>query len=297
MQCTLCPRECKVIRENDRGKGYCGMGRLPVVSRVAAHHWEEPCISGKRGSGTVFFAGCCMRCKFCQNSKISHTGNGVILTPKQLACTFKKVEELGVHNVNLVNPTHFADTILEALSIANLNIPVVWNTSGYEKIETIKMTKGLVDIFLPDFKFMNIESANVISHSSNYPNIAKEAIKCMCQISGKPLYDCDGIMLKGTLIRHLVLPLRINESLQILEWIKNELPQQTPVSIMSQYTPMNNVKIIGLDRKITSREYKRVVDAMMSLEMPGYIQDRQAADPSFTPTFMDEESLKLLNFE
>ncbi len=292
--CNLCPRRCNAIRTEDEGQGFCGMGMLPLVSRAAPHLWEEPCISGTRGSGTVFFSGCSLGCVFCQNEPISHRRNGRKLNARQLSQLFERVEALGVHNVNLVSPTHFAPVILEALSLRKPAIPVVWNTSGYEAVETVRQAKGLVDIWLPDFKYATEKTALQLADAPDYFQATLAAIQEMCAQTGLPVYDEQGMMLSGTMVRHLILPLRIAESIAILDTIASELPKGTPVSLMRQYTPMNGVDLPGLDRRLTAREYARVRDHMLALDLPGYLQQKEAADSAYTPAFMDEESLRLL---
>lgn len=292
--CNLCPRRCNAARSTEEGTGFCGVGSLPLVSRAAPHFWEEPCISGTKGSGTVFFSGCNLGCVFCQNEPISHRKNGVMLTPKQLSALFERVEGLGVHNINLVSPTHFAPAVLEALSIRKPDIPVVWNTNGYESAKTVRDARGLVDIWLPDLKYATEKTAAQLAGAPDYFPVAMEAVKAMCEQTGLPVYDENGIMLSGTLIRHLILPLRIAESIAILDAVARELPKGTPVSLMRQYTPMNGVDLPGLDRRLTAREYGRVRDHMLLLELPGYLQQKEAADSAYTPAFMDAESLRLL---
>ena len=291
--CEICPRKCRAERGEITGAGFCRMGTLPIVARAAAHYWEEPCISGQRGSGTVFFSGCSLGCVFCQNKSISQGTLGEKMTASQLAELFFRVEALKVHNLNLVNPTHFAPSILEALALRKPGIPVVWNSSGYENVETIRAAKGLVDIFLPDLKYANKETALQLAKAPDYFETALAAIAAMCEQTGPAIYDEEGLMLRGTLVRHLALPLRTGESLAILDAIAARFPEGTPVSLMRQYTPMNGVKLPGLDRRLTAREYGRVREHMESLGLPGYFQQRDAADSAFTPAFMDEESRRL----
>ena len=292
--CNLCPRRCNAPRTDLDGSGFCGMGLLPLVSRAAPHLWEEPCISGTRGSGTVFFSGCSLGCVFCQNEPISHRRNGQMLNAHQLSQLFERVEELGVHNINLVSPTHFATAVLEALSIRKPGIPVVWNTSGYENVKTVEEAKGLVDIWLPDFKYATEKTAAQLADAPDYYEKTLAAIQTMCDQTGLPVYDEEGIMQSGTLIRHLILPLRTAESITILDTIAEKLPMGTPVSLMRQYTPMNGVDLPGLDRRLTAREYAKVRDHMLMLDLPGYLQQKEAADSAYTPAFMDAESLRLL---
>lgn len=291
--CNLCPRRCNAERTPTHGEGFCRMGTLPVVARAAAHMWEEPCISGTRGSGTVFFSGCSLGCVFCQNERISRHPLGRAMDAHALSELLARVEETGVHNLNLVSPTHFAPVIFEALSLRKPTIPVVWNTSGYERVETVRAAKGLVDIFLPDFKYADSRTAAQLADAPDYFEVTLAAIRAMCEVTGAPVYDEHGMMQSGTLVRHLILPLRTAESIRILDTIAAELPKGTPVSLMRQYTPMNDVKIAGLDRRLTAREYSRVRDHMLTLGLDGYLQQKEAADSAFTPAFMDEESTKL----
>ena len=291
--CNLCPRRCNAQRSETAGNGFCHMGFLPVVARAARHMWEEPCISGTKGSGTVFFSGCTLGCVFCQNEPISHHELGQGMDAKQLCELFERVEGLGVHNLNLVTPTHFAPVIFQALKMRKMQIPVVWNTSGYETVEMVQAAKGLVDIFLPDFKYASEKTAQQLAGAPDYFDVTLKAIKAMCEVTGAPEYDADGIMQKGTIVRHLILPLRTAESIRILDAIAEELPKGTPVSLMRQYTPMNGVDIAGLDRRLTSREYIRVRDHMFELGLDGYLQQKESADSAYTPAFMDAESVKL----
>ena len=292
--CNLCPRECNALRTAETGEGFCHMGTLPVVARAARHMWEEPCISGMKGSGTVFFSGCTLGCVFCQNERISHHPLGRAMDAAQLCELFERVEALGVHNLNLVTPSHFAPEIFKALKMRKMNIPVVWNTSGYEKVELIEAARGLVDIFLPDLKYASEKTAAQLAGAPDYFPTAVRAIRAMCDVTGAPEYDQDGIMQKGTIVRHLILPLRTGESIQILDTIAAELPEGTPVSLMRQYTPMNDVKIAGLDRRLTTREYVKVRDHMFDLGLDGYLQQKESADSAYTPAFMDEESVALV---
>ena len=296
MVCNLCPRQCNALRTDTEGRGLCGMGTLPVVARAARHFWEEPCISGEKGSGTVFFCGCSLGCIFCQNHTISQgTVRGRMLTPVELSELFGRVEALGVHNLNLVSPTHFAPAIFEALAIRKPGIPVVWNSSGYESLQTIRDARGLVDVFLPDFKYAKAATAAQLAAAPDYFDVALQAIQAMCAQTGAPAYDAAGMLQRGTLVRHLVLPLRVDETLTILDTIARKLPPGTPVSLMRQYTPMGGVTAKGLDRRLTAREYARARDRLFALGLDGYLQQKEAATSAFTPAFMDAESTLLFN--
>lgn len=286
--CSICPRNCAAERTPAQGSGFCRMGLDPVIARAARHDWEEPCISGNRGSGTVFFTGCVLRCAYCQNGDISHRLLGKRITVQELADTFKRLEDEGMHNINLVTPTHFTLAILQALDIYRPNIPIVWNCGGYEKVETLKLLEGIVDIYLPDLKHFSPAMGKLCAVAPDYFEYASKALVEMCRQTGPALYDAESIMQKGALVRHLILPGLIGESIRILDWIKENLPGGTPVSLMRQYVPMNGVSIPGLDRRITEKEYKRVHDHMVMLSLPGYEQDALSADSAFVPPFSGE---------
>lgn len=293
MLCTLCPRRCNATRTETSGAGFCGLGTLPVVARAARHLWEEPCISGTRGSGTVFFSGCSLGCVFCQNEPISHRRRGARFTVDELSELFARVEALGVHNLNLVTPTHFAPAIFAALRRRKPGIPVVWNSGGYETPEMVAEARGLVDVFLPDLKFYSPDMARMLCGAADYFDVALRAVEAMCAQTGAPEYDADGLLLRGTLVRHLVLPGLTGDSLRILDAVAERLPAGTPVSLMRQYTPMPGLPVKGLDRRLTAREYRRVRDHMLALGLSGYEQARDAADAAYTPAFLDAESTAL----
>ena len=214
--CRLCPRLCGAEREPDAGHGVCGVGTLPRVARAALHHWEEPCISGTRGSGTVFFSGCGLRCAFCQNEAISHGGAGQTITAARLAEIFAELEAQGAHNINLVTAAQFVPAVIEALQIHRPRIPVVYNSSGYERVETLRMLEGFVDIYLPDYKYIDPAMAKLLSGAEDYPDAAWAAICEMRRQTGPPVYDADGMMLRGTLVRHLLLPGLTGDCMRIL---------------------------------------------------------------------------------
>ena len=296
MICYLCPRRCGAERTETAGSGFCRAGTLPVVARAARHDWEEPCISGTRGSGTVFFSGCTLGCVFCQNAAISRgVPQGRTLTPEALSELFRRVEALGVHNLNLVSPTHFAPAIFKALRLRKPGIPVVWNSSGYERPEVIAAARGLVDVFLPDIKYYKPSSAETLAGAPDYFTVALIAARAMCAQTGAPQYNAEGMLVSGTLVRHLVLPLRVDETLSILEAVARELPPGTPVSLMRQYTPMNGVSVKGMDRRLTAREYARAQERLFALGLEGYLQAREAAESSFTPAFLTAESMRLMD--
>lgn len=282
--CTLCPRECKVDRSEKLG--FCGRSDKLTVARKALHFWEEPPISGKNGSGTVFFTGCSLRCIFCQNHEISTGDNhGREVTPKELSDMFFELVDEGAHNINLVTPTHYADKIAEALSIKKLPVPVVYNCGGYEKIETLKMLEGLVDIYLPDFKYSEPELGKALSKVDDYPTVCENAIAEMLRQQPENVYDEDGMMQKGVIIRHLILPLHTKNSIKVLERIAEKFPN-VPVSLMAQYTPIAEFEDFPeLNRGITRREYDKVLDKIEELNLDGFVQDRKSKGEKFIPDF------------
>lgn len=294
MICNLCPRRCGALRTETEGEGFCRMGTLPVVARAARHLWEEPCISGERGSGTVFFCGCQLGCVFCQNAPIS-TGKvqGRAMSPRALSELFRRVEGLGVHNLNLVSPTHFAPAIFEALRLYKPAIPVVWNSGGYESVEMVRNAEGLVDVYLPDLKYFKPATGAEMASAPDYFDVAMAAVEAMCAQTGTPVYDAVGMLTRGTLVRHLVMPLRVDETEAILTAVATRLPEGTPVSLMRQYTPKEGLAPKGLDRRVTAREYARAQDKMIALGLNGYVQGADAATSAFTPAFMDAESTQL----
>ena len=285
MICTLCPRNCGAERTAESGAGVCRMGTQPKIARAALHMWEEPCISGARGSGAVFFSGCGLRCVFCQNEAISQQGEGKIVTPARLAEIFRELEAQGAHNINLVTAAHFVPAVLEALSLYRPNISIVYNSSGYESIETLRMLSGVVDIYLPDYKYIDPNMAAMLSGARDYPEVAFAAIAEMIRQTGAPVYDENGMMQRGTLIRHLVLPGLTGDSMKILTRIRDEFPG-IPVSLMGQYTPCGRaLSMPGMDRKIKKKDYARVLAHMEAIGLDGYRQELGSADGAFIPSF------------
>ena len=276
----------------DRGtqKGFCGLGEEMVLGRIAPHLWEEPPISGTRGTGALFFSGCTLRCAYCQNGEISHGGAGRVFTPAELAEAMKRLVDLGVHTVSFITGTPFVPKILEALEIWRPPVPLVWNSSGYERVETLKALEGAIDIYLPDLKHWSARMGKLCAGAPDYFEAASAAIREMCRQTGTPEYDEEGVMKKGTLVRHLILPGLTGESMRLLSWIRDELPEGTPVSLMRQYMPCNGVDIPGLDRRITEAEYRRVREHMEALGLPGYEQEASAAEAEFIPSFNGEDS-------
>lgn len=270
--CHLCPRNCGVARSETEGRGVCGMGALPLIARAAPHFGEEPCFTGTRGSGAVFFCGCCMGCIFCQNSDISRRDSqGRRVTPQELAEIFLSLQESGVHNLNLVTATHFAPAVVQALEMARPSIPIIWNCSGYESLQTLEMLRDVVDIFLPDYKYADSDVAAFCSHAPDYPEKALEAIVRMREMTGPAVYDGEGMMLRGTLVRHLVLPGLTGMSLRALTRLRDALPEDVPLSLMGQYTPCGELPP-SLNRTLPQKNYKTVEAHAHALGFPGYRQ-------------------------
>ena len=285
MICTLCPRNCRAERGDDEGHGVCGMGMLPRVARAALHMWEEPCISGTRGSGAVFFSGCALKCIFCQNEAISHGGEGETVSVQRLAEIFHELEAQGAHNINLVTAAQFVPAVIAALKIYRPKIPIVYNSSGYESVETLKMLEGYVDIYLPDFKYIDSQMARLLSGAADYPEVAMAAIAEMLRQTGPAVYDENGMMLRGTQIRHLVLPGLTGDSMKILSTIADEFPDAA-VSLMGQYVPFGKaLQMPGMNRRLKKKEYARVLAHMELIGLPGYRQELESASESFVPAF------------
>ena len=261
-----------------------------LVGRAAPHLWEEPPISGTRGTGAVFFSGCTLRCVYCQNAQISHHNEGRILSPRELSDCLKRLADLGVHTLSFITGTPFVPKILEALELWRPPLPLVWNSSGYESVETLRLLDGVIDVYLPDLKHYSARMGRLCAGAPDYFDAASAALREMCRQAGPAVYSADGIMTRGVLVRHLILPGLTAESLKLLTWIRDELPAGTPVSLMRQYIPCNGVAVPGLDRRITEKEYRRVRDHMLALGLPGFPQEPDSADKDFIPAFCRDES-------
>ena len=289
-RCTICPRECGVNRF--KGKGFCGETADVRIARAELHFWEEPCISGKNGSGTVFFSGCSLKCCFCQNYEISAQNKGFTVNAEQLADIFLMLQQKGANNINLVNPTHFAVQIAKALDLCrdSLKVPVVYNCGGYEKCETIESLADHVDIFLPDLKYYKGEISKKYSAAADYFDRACEAIKTMVRICGKPQFDENGMLKKGVIVRHLVLPNCRHDSIKLMDWLgENFDKDEILVSLMSQYTPVYKaVEFPEINRRTSTFEYKSVCDVVEKYGFEGYFQQRDSAKNDFIPDFYDE---------
>ena len=288
--CVLCPRNCHADRINGRW-GRCHETAEIVVARAALHMWEEPCISGDAGSGAVFFSGCPMGCVFCQNHNIAEAKAGKTITVERLSEIFLELQEKGAANINLVTPTHYVLQIIEALDLARkegLSLPIVYNTSGYEKPETIRMLDGYVDVYLPDFKYMESELAAAYSGAPDYPKYAKAALKEMLHQTGNIQIDKDtGMIQKGVIVRHLVLPGTTKDSKAVIKYLIDTYGDDIYISIMSQYTPFDRLKKHPLlSRKVTRKEYNSVVDYAIDCGINnGFIQEGDVAEESFIPEF------------
>ena len=288
MRCTLCPRACGADRA--LRPGFCGLGEEMRIARIAPHLWEEPPVSGTRGTGAVFFSGCTLRCVYCQNASISHTGEGRAFSPRELSDALKRLTDLGVHTISFITATPFLFPLLQALELWRPPLPLVWNTSGYETVETLRRLEGIVDVYLPDLKHFSARAGRLCAGAPDYFSAASAALKEMCRQTGPARYTPDGILEKGVLVRHLILPGLTSESIKLLTWIRDELPPGTQVSLMRQYVPLNGVSVPGLDRRITDREYARVRDHMQALGLPGFVQDASSAEEEFVPSFNQPES-------
>lgn len=294
MNCTLCPRNCNVDRQLQ--KGFCGTGDI-ALSRIAPHAWEEPCISGTKGSGTVFFAGCNLRCRFCQNYDITVNPHGVTVSAEQLADVFLYVQSLGVANINLVTASHFADKVAMALKLAKpyLTIPVVYNTSSYEKVETIRLFDELVDVYLPDLKFFDQALANNFATAPNYFDVATKAIAEMRRQQPNDIFQ-DGYIKRGVIVRHLALPGCVEDSKRILDWLVS-FDKNIYVSIMSQYFPARfDDKFPQLNRKLFKHEYQSVCNYFSNVGLSnGFTQDVASATVAYLPEFADGDVTAVLN--
>lgn len=287
MICALCPRGCGAERTETAGRGYCRMPERPVLARAALHLWEEPPISGTRGSGTVFFSGCSLGCVFCQNEKISHEDFGKAVSLERLREICETLIAQGAHNLNFVNPTHYAHVLSALLEDWRPPVPVVFNTGGYDKVDTLRTLEGKVDIYLPDLKYLDGDTAGRYSAAPNYPEAAQEAIREMVRQTGPCRFDDDGLLLRGTIIRHLILPGQLNQAKAVMDWTAREFPGGTVLfSLMSQYTPWGDLSAVPeLDRRLRPGEIRTAQEYMKNLGLPGFVQERTSAREEYTPPF------------
>lgn len=284
MICTLCPRRCGALRTADSGGGFCGMPEAPVVARAMLHHWEEPCVSGANGSGAVFFSGCVLGCVFCQNGRISRRRYGRPVSPARLGEIFRELAAQGAHNINLVSPTPYVPAILEALEDPP-PVPAVWNTGGYERVETLRQLEGKVQVWLPDLKYADNALAKRYSGAGDYFETAAAAIREMYRQSGDYVIE-DGLLKRGVLIRHLLLPGGLENAKAVMDWIAaNFRPGQVLFSLMSQYTPQPGASGL-LARRVTGGEYRAALAYMENVGIvDGFCQDSSSAKEEYTPVF------------
>ncbi len=284
MTCNACPRNCNVDRE--KALGYCKSSNKFKLARAALHFWEEPCISGENGSGAIFFSGCNLGCVFCQNFDISHNCKGVEVSDERLIDIMKRLVDKGANNINLVNPTHYSTQLLRVFEKYRPPVPIVFNTSGYDSVETLKSFDGIVDVYLPDFKYIRSDKAQKYSKAEDYPQIAEAALREMKRQVGDDAFNDDGIMQKGMIIRHLVLPSNTNASIEALDYLAENF-SNTYISVMAQYVPcgdLSNYKEIN--RPLTQREYDKVVNHIFDLGLEKiFVQELEAASDEFIPDF------------
>lgn len=284
MICNLCPRKCNIDREN--ALGYCKSPSAFRVSRSALHFWEEPCISGKNGSATVFFSGCNLGCVFCQNYEISHENKGKKISDDKLIELFESLIEQGANNINLVNPTHYADRLERVLSKWKSPVPIVYNSSGYEEVESLKMLDGLIDIYLPDFKYIRCDKAKRYSKAEDYPQKAILALAEMRRQIKADSFNENAIMQRGLIIRHLILPSNTNSSIEVIDFLAENY-KDTYISLMAQYVPCGNLESYQeINRTLTKREYEKVVNYAISKNLDKiFIQELTSADKLYIPSF------------
>ncbi len=286
MICNLCPRRCGAVRTETEAGGYCRMPSLPVLARGALHHWEEPPISGTRGSGTVFFSGCPLRCVFCQNSEISQEGFGKPVTPQRVREICQELIAQGAHNINFVTPTHYAHVIAQVLRTP-LGVPVVYNTGGYERIETLRALDGKVDIYLPDLKYATEADALRYSGAADYVQTAQAAIREMVRQTGPYQLDADGLLTRGVVIRHLILPGKLPAARAVMDWVAETFPPGTVLfSLMSQYLPCGRAaEFPELNRRLRSGERRSAQAYMENLGLEGFTQEPESARNEYIPPF------------
>lgn len=287
VKCSACPRRCGAVRTETSGEGVCGMGTLPRLARAAAHMWEEPCISGERGSGAVFFSGCPLKCVFCQNGRISSGGFGRTVSVSRLREIFLELAASGVHNINLVNPTHYIDSVIEACS-GGLPVPLVWNSGGYDTVDSLRRLEGIVDIYLPDMKYALEAPAARYSAAADYPETAKAAVLEMFRQTGPYVMDGDGLLRSGVVIRHLILPGNADNTRAVIDWVASEFgPGDVLFSLMSQYTPCGD--LTGhpeLSRRITPEEYEEAIAYLEASGIEdGFYQELSSAEEEYIPDF------------
>ena len=287
MICRICPRNCGALRTESEGRGRCRMPSAPVLARAALHMWEEPPISGSRGSGTIFFSGCSLGCVFCQNEKISHQDFGKPVSPARLGEICDELIAQGAHNINFVNPTHYAHVVRSLLEDHPLPVPAVWNSGGYDKVETLKGLEGKIDVYLPDLKYLDPAAAGRYSAAADYPENAQTAIREMVRQTGPCQFGEDGLLKRGVIIRHLILPGQVNQAKAVMDWVAGEFEPGTVLfSLMSQYTPWGDLSSCPeIDRRLRPGEMRAAREYMENLGLSGFTQDRTSAKEEYTPPF------------
>ncbi|MDP4177401.1 MAG: radical SAM protein [Bacillota bacterium] len=289
LNCKLCPRNCNINRLNDE-YGFCRSGKNVKLAKVSLHHWEEPCISGSKGSGTVFFSNCNLKCVFCQNHNISQENTGAEVSIERLSKIFLEQQNHGAHNINLVTPTHYVPQIIEAIKLSKengLNIPLLYNSNGYENMETIKALNGYIDVYLPDLKYFDDKYAVKYSFANDYFNKASKAITEMVKQTGECIFNSEGVIQKGVIIRHMMIPGLLFDSKKIIDFIYNTFGDTVYVSIMNQYTPMFNAENYPeINKPVNSKHYESFIDYASSIGIKnGFIQESEASSKSFIPEF------------
>ena len=281
---------CGVDRAQKRG--FCGMGDKITAAKAMLHFWEEPCVSGERGSGAVFFSGCVMKCVFCQNYDISSENVGREISEERLAEIFLELQDKGAQNINLVNPTHFVPQIINSIKIAKkqgLRLPIVYNSGGYERVETLRMLDGIVSVYLPDVKYYSEELSKTLSAAPNYFDTAMNSVAEMVRQTGKPLFDENGAIKSGVIVRHLVLPNHYKDSVEIIKKLGERFGGEILFSLMSQYTPFGKVKtdprFAKMNRRLTTFEYQKALDAVYDAGLEGFMQEKSSAKEEYTPKF------------
>ena len=286
MICNQCPRRCGAERTGTAGGGYCRQPSLPVVARAGLHLWEEPVISGTQGTGTVFFSGCTLGCVFCQNDTISHKDFGKVIDLERLAEIFRELEAQGAHSIDLVSPTPFAHLLPAAIEKSGVSIPFVWNSGGYDTVETVRAVAPYISIWLPDLKYLSPDRALRYSAAANYPGAAQEAIREMFAQAGPCLVE-DGLLKKGVLIRHLLLPGGLTEAKAVMDWVAETFPPGAVLfSLMGQYLPLGRAaEFPEIDRTLRPSELRHAIEYMEALGLQGFTQDAAAASDSYIPAF------------
>ena len=287
MICRICPRNCGALRTESEGRGRCRMPSAPVLARAALHMWEEPPISGSRGSGTIFFSGCSLGCVFCQNEKISHQDFGKPVSPARLGEICDELIAQGAHNINFVNPTHYAHVVRSLLEDHPLPVPAVWNSGGYDKVETLKGLEGKIDIYLPDLKYLDPAAAGRYSAAADYPETARAAVREMVRQTGPCQFGEDGLLKRGVVIRHLILPGQVNQAKAVMDWVAGEFEPGTVLfSLLCQYSPWGDLySCPEIERRLRPGEMRAAREYMENLGLSGFTQDRTSAKEEYTPPF------------